>query len=84
MVILVDALSLVNLCMSFLAHGCHGNIQFGLAVGFSFLVFFTATLFFCQVMFPSTLLGTGENWTLMKTISVTEYLNYEAGWPIIW
>ncbi|KAK7824625.1 probable methionine--tRNA ligase [Quercus suber] len=33
----------------------------------------------CKVMFPSTLLGTGENWTLMKTISVTEYLNYEAG-----
>ncbi|KAL0358531.1 UNVERIFIED_CONTAM: putative methionine--tRNA ligase [Sesamum angustifolium] len=32
-----------------------------------------------KVMFPSTLLGTGENWTLMKTISVTEYLNYEAG-----
>lgn len=32
-----------------------------------------------QVMFPSTLLGTGEDWTLMKTISVTEYLNYEAG-----
>lgn len=30
-------------------------------------------------MFPSTLLGTGENWTMMKTISVTEYLNYEAG-----
>lgn len=30
-------------------------------------------------MFPSTLLGTGENWTLMKTISVTEYLNYESG-----
>lgn len=30
-------------------------------------------------MFPSTLLGTAENWTLMKTISVTEYLNYEAG-----
>ncbi|KAK6122810.1 hypothetical protein DH2020_043453 [Rehmannia glutinosa] len=28
---------------------------------------------------PSTLIGTGENWTLMKTISVTEYLNYEAG-----
>jgi hypothetical protein len=46
MVVLVDALSLVNLCMSFLAHGCHGNIQFGLTVGFSFLVFFTATLFF--------------------------------------
>ncbi|KDP39347.1 hypothetical protein JCGZ_01104 [Jatropha curcas] len=34
---------------------------------------------FHTVMFPSTLLGTGENWTLMKTISVTEYLNYEAG-----
>ncbi|KAL6532576.1 hypothetical protein OROHE_013998 [Orobanche hederae] len=30
------------------------------------------------VMFPSTVLGTGENWTLMKTISVTEYLDYEA------
>ncbi|KAK9942897.1 hypothetical protein M0R45_008540 [Rubus argutus] len=34
---------------------------------------------FPPVMFPSTLLGTGENWTLMKTISVTEYLNYETG-----
>ncbi|KAL0452019.1 UNVERIFIED_CONTAM: putative methionine--tRNA ligase [Sesamum latifolium] len=34
---------------------------------------------FHTVMFPSTLLGTGENWTLMKTISVTEYLNYETG-----
>ena len=32
-----------------------------------------------QVMFPSTQLGTGENWTLMKTISVTEYLNYQNG-----
>ncbi|EOY05214.1 Methionine--tRNA ligase / methionyl-tRNA synthetase / MetRS, putative isoform 3, partial [Theobroma cacao] len=32
-----------------------------------------------KVMFPSTLLGTGENWTLMKSISVTEYLNYESG-----
>ena len=30
-------------------------------------------------MFPCTQLGTGDNWTLMKTISVTEYLNYEAG-----
>lgn len=30
-------------------------------------------------MFPSTLIGTGEKWTMMKTISVTEYLNYEAG-----
>lgn len=36
--------------------------------------------FILQVMFPSTLLGTSENWTLMKTISVTEYLNYEAGY----
>ncbi|KAJ4904487.1 putative methionine--tRNA ligase [Raphanus sativus] len=34
---------------------------------------------FHTVMFPSTQLGTGENWTLMKTISVTEYLNYESG-----
>ncbi|KAK8518561.1 hypothetical protein V6N12_017707 [Hibiscus sabdariffa] len=34
---------------------------------------------FHTVMFPSTLLGTGEKWTLMKSISVTEYLNYEAG-----
>ncbi|XP_059626217.1 probable methionine--tRNA ligase isoform X2 [Cornus florida] len=34
---------------------------------------------FHTVMFPSTLLGTGENWTLMNSISVTEYLNYEAG-----
>ncbi|KAJ9169772.1 hypothetical protein P3X46_017926 [Hevea brasiliensis] len=34
---------------------------------------------FHTVMFPSTLIGTGENWTLMKSISVTEYLNYESG-----
>ncbi|CAD6242541.1 unnamed protein product [Miscanthus lutarioriparius] len=34
---------------------------------------------FHTIMFPSTLLGTGENWTMMKTISVTEYLNYEGG-----
>lgn len=34
---------------------------------------------FHTVMFPCTLLGTGESWTLMKTISVTEYLNYEDG-----
>ncbi|THU71021.1 hypothetical protein C4D60_Mb08t31140 [Musa balbisiana] len=33
---------------------------------------------FHTVMFPSTLLGTGERWTMMKTISVTEYLNYES------
>ncbi|KAH7517573.1 hypothetical protein FEM48_Zijuj09G0079300 [Ziziphus jujuba var. spinosa] len=34
---------------------------------------------FHTVMFPSTLIGTGENWTLMKNISVTEYINYESG-----
>ncbi|CAL1384493.1 unnamed protein product [Linum trigynum] len=34
---------------------------------------------FHTVMFPSSLIGTGESWTMMKTISVTEYLNYEAG-----
>ncbi|KAL4583768.1 hypothetical protein LXL04_008351 [Taraxacum kok-saghyz] len=34
---------------------------------------------FHTVMFPSTLLGTEESWTMMKTISVTEYLNYETG-----
>ncbi|XP_023745694.1 probable methionine--tRNA ligase [Lactuca sativa] len=34
---------------------------------------------FHTVMFPSTLIGTEENWTMMKTISVTEYLNYETG-----
>jgi methionyl-tRNA synthetase len=34
---------------------------------------------FHTVIFPSTLLGTEEPWTLMKTISVTEYLNYESG-----
>ncbi|KAK1284577.1 putative methionine--tRNA ligase [Acorus calamus] len=31
----------------------------------------------CDVSFYSS--GTNENWTLMKTISVTEYLNYETG-----
>ncbi|KAG6546532.1 hypothetical protein Mapa_012081 [Marchantia paleacea] len=34
---------------------------------------------FHTVIFPSTLLGTDDPWTLMKTISVTEYLNYESG-----
>uniref|UniRef100_A0A2P2QXX4 Uncharacterized protein n=1 Tax=Rhizophora mucronata TaxID=61149 RepID=A0A2P2QXX4_RHIMU len=32
-------------------------------------------------MFPPILLGTGEGWTLMRSISVTEYLNYEAIFP---
>eukprot|EP00958_Prasinococcus_capsulatus_P022866 scaffold3282_cov385-Prasinococcus_capsulatus_cf.AAC.2 len=34
---------------------------------------------FHTVIFPSTLIGTGEEWTMMKSISVTEYLNYEGG-----
>ncbi|CAH9102312.1 unnamed protein product [Cuscuta europaea] len=33
---------------------------------------------FHTVIVPATLLGTEENWTVMKTI-YTEYLNYEAG-----
>ena len=32
---------------------------------------------FHTVVFPSSLLGTKDNWTLLKTISSTEYLNYE-------
>lgn len=34
---------------------------------------------FHTVIFPATLLGTRQPWTLMKSISVTEYLNYEGG-----
>ncbi|MEM5946976.1 methionine--tRNA ligase [Spirochaetia bacterium 38H-sp] len=34
---------------------------------------------FHTVIFPSSLLGTGENWTMLKTMSSTEYLNYESG-----
>lgn len=34
---------------------------------------------FHTVIFPASLLGTGQPWTLMKSISVTEYLNYEGG-----
>ena len=34
---------------------------------------------FHTVIFPATLLGTGQAWTLMRNISVTEYLNYEGG-----
>eukprot|EP01025_Chloroclados_australasicus_P054321 TRINITY_DN6435_c0_g1_i5.p1 TRINITY_DN6435_c0_g1~~TRINITY_DN6435_c0_g1_i5.p1 ORF type:complete len:1024 (-),score=164.90 TRINITY_DN6435_c0_g1_i5:327-3305(-) len=34
---------------------------------------------FHTVIFPATLLGTGDKWTMMKNISVTEYLNYEGG-----
>ncbi|MCG8570227.1 MAG: methionine--tRNA ligase [Spirochaetes bacterium] len=32
---------------------------------------------FHTVLFPATQLGTKENWTMLKTISSTEYLNYE-------
>jgi len=32
---------------------------------------------FHSVVFPSTLLGTGENWTLVNRLMSTEYLNYE-------
>ncbi len=34
---------------------------------------------FHTVIFPATLLGSGGDWTLMRSISVTEYLNYENG-----
>ncbi len=34
---------------------------------------------FHTVIFPSSLLGTGEKWTLLHHMSSTEYLNYESG-----
>ncbi len=34
---------------------------------------------FHTVIFPSSLLGTGENWTMLYHMSSTEYLNYESG-----
>lgn len=34
---------------------------------------------FHTVVFPSTQIGTGDNWTMLNTISTTEYLNYEKG-----
>ncbi|KAK8797092.1 hypothetical protein WA158_004302 [Blastocystis sp. Blastoise] len=34
---------------------------------------------FHTVIFPCTLMGTEENWTLLKHVSCTEYLNYENG-----
>lgn len=34
---------------------------------------------FHSVMFPSTLLGTGENYVMLKSLFATEYLNYEDG-----
>jgi methionyl-tRNA synthetase len=32
---------------------------------------------FHTILFPGILLGTRENWTMLKNISTTEYLNYE-------
>ncbi len=34
---------------------------------------------FHTVIFPSSLIGTGENWTKLHHMSSTEYLNYESG-----
>lgn len=34
---------------------------------------------FHSVVFPSTLLGTGDNWTKVTHLIATEYLNYEDG-----
>lgn len=34
---------------------------------------------FHTVIFPSALLATGENWTMLHHMSSTEYLNYEGG-----
>jgi len=34
---------------------------------------------FHTVIFPSSLLGTNENYTMLHHVSVTEYLNYESG-----
>jgi methionyl-tRNA synthetase len=34
---------------------------------------------FHTVIFPSSLLGTGDRWTLLHHVSSTEYLNYESG-----
>jgi len=34
---------------------------------------------FHTVIFPASLLATGDRWTFLKHISVTEYLNYEDG-----
>ncbi len=34
---------------------------------------------FHTVIFPSTLMGTGKDWTLLHHIGTTEFLNYEGG-----
>ena len=34
---------------------------------------------FHTVIFPSSLIGSQQNWTMLEQISTTEYLNYEDG-----
>ena len=34
---------------------------------------------FHTVIFPSSLLADGQDWTMLHHISTTEYLNYETG-----
>ncbi|AEO69094.1 edb41e73-3086-4df8-b2a1-34a6f1221f26 [Thermothielavioides terrestris] len=34
---------------------------------------------FHTIIFPASQIGTGENWTKVKHLSTTEYLNYEGG-----
>jgi methionyl-tRNA synthetase len=34
---------------------------------------------FHTVIFPASLLGTGQPWTMLHHVSTTEYLNYETG-----
>ncbi|KAL2181494.1 tRNA synthetases class I (M)-domain-containing protein [Thermothelomyces heterothallicus CBS 202.75] len=34
---------------------------------------------FHTIIFPASQIGTGENWTKLKTLSTAEYLNYEGG-----
>lgn len=34
---------------------------------------------FHTVIFPSSLIGSGDNWTLLHHMSSTEYMNYESG-----
>ncbi|KAK3216293.1 hypothetical protein GRF29_8g2819914 [Pseudopithomyces chartarum] len=34
---------------------------------------------FHTVIFPSSQIGTGDKWTMLNTLSTTEYLNYEHG-----
>ncbi|KAK4044674.1 tRNA synthetases class I (M)-domain-containing protein [Parachaetomium inaequale] len=36
-------------------------------------------VWFHTIIFPASQIGTRENWTKIKTVSTTEYLNYEGG-----